>query len=243
MMQSNANTSPIRQARITGAVWLLYVVVAIAGALFLKGLVVPTDAVATATNILAHESAFRAGATIGLLSTTVYIALTACLYELLRPVNRNIALLAAFFGLAGCTVQAVGTVFQGAGLMLLKGAFPVTGFTVEQVRTIALVLFRMPVPTGYVYLILFALFDILIGYLIYRSTFLPRILGMLMMIAGVAWLTFALPPFANPLLPYVIVVGGLAEVAILLWLLIKGVDADRWLEQARSAPITDQRSA
>ena len=243
MMQSTSAASPIRLARTTGAVWLLYVIVAIAGALFLKGLVVPTDAATTATNILAHESAFRAGATIGLLSTAVYIALTAYLYQLLRPVNRNIALLAAFFGLAGCTVQAVGTVFQGAGLMLLRGAFPVTGFTAEQVRTMALVLFRMPVSTGYVYLILFAFFDIMIGYLIYRSTFLPRALGVLMMIAGVAWLTFALPPFANALLPFVIVVGGLAEVAILLWLLIKGVDADRWMEQAGAAPTTDQRSA
>jgi hypothetical protein len=79
------------------------------------------------------------------------------------------------------------------------------------------------------------LFLLLIGYLTFRSTFLPRILGALLALAGVGWLTFLAPPLASSLSPYIQVLGFVAEAALMLWLLVIGVNDQRWQEQARTA--------
>ena len=76
---------------------------------------------------------------------------------------------------------------------------------------------------------------ILIGYLIFRSTFLPRVLGALMAIAGLCWLTFLSPPLANDLSPYNLALALLVEGLVMLWLLLMGVNAQRWKEQASAA--------
>ena len=83
-----------------------------------------------------------------------------------------------------------------------------------------------------IYLVFFGFYDLLIGYLIIRSAFLPRILGWLMALAGLGWLTFLSPPFANYLSPYNLVLGFLAELALMLWLLVRGVNVQRWRQQA-----------
>ncbi|MGH9933332.1 MAG: DUF4386 domain-containing protein [Pyrinomonadaceae bacterium] len=81
----------------------------------------------------------------------------------------------------------------------------------------------------------FGFYCLLIGYLIFRSTFLPRVLGVLMAIAGLGWLTFLWPPLANYLSPYIFAPGLFGEGALTLWLLVKGVNVQRWLEQASAA--------
>ena len=81
-------------------------------------------------------------------------------------------------------------------------------------------------------LVFFGFYCLLIGYLIFRSTFLPRILGVLMVFAGLGWLTFLSPPLANYLSPYVFVPGILGEGSLTLWLLVMGVNVERWKEQA-----------
>jgi len=83
-----------------------------------------------------------------------------------------------------------------------------------------------------IYLVFFGFYDLLIGYLIIRSAFLPRILGWLMALAGLGWLTFLSPPFANYLSPYNLVLGFLAELALMLWPLVRGVNVQRWRQQA-----------
>jgi hypothetical protein len=84
-------------------------------------------------------------------------------------------------------------------------------------------------------LVFFGLFNLLIGYLIFKSTFLPRILGVLMALSGLGWLTFLSPSLANYLLAHIEVLGIIAEASLMLWLLVKGVNVQRWKEQA-SAP-------
>jgi hypothetical protein len=84
-------------------------------------------------------------------------------------------------------------------------------------------------------LVFFGFYCLLIGYLILRSTFLPRILGVLMAFAGLGWLTFLSPPLANYLSPYILVLGFLAEVSLMLWLLVMGVNVQRWKDQASAA--------
>ena len=88
----------------------------------------------------------------------------------------------------------------------------------------------------YVYLVFFGLWCVMIGYLIFRSTFMPRILGVMEMFAGLCWLTFLWPPLAHYLSPYNQALAGLAEISLMLWLLVMGVNAERWKEQAGTAP-------
>jgi hypothetical protein len=149
--------------------------------------------------------------------------------------NRSLALLAAFFSLVGCAIQALGSLFQVAPFVVLGRSPYLSVFKVEQLQALALMLLKLSAQTSYIYLVLFGLFNLLIGCLIFRSTFLPRILGGLMALSGLGWLTFLSPPLANYVLPYVEVLGILAEALLMLWLLVKGVNEQRWKEQASAA--------
>jgi hypothetical protein len=88
------------------------------------------------------------------------------------------------------------------------------------------------VQAGAVYLVFDALFQLLTAYLIVRSTFLPRFLGVLLAIAGLGWLTFLAPPLANHLLPVLQILGVLGEGPLVVWVLVVGVDNDRWIQKA-----------
>jgi hypothetical protein len=106
---------------------------------------------------------------------------------------------------------------------------------VDQLQAVALMFIKLNVQAAYIYSVFFGLFNLLIGYLIFKSTFLPRILGVLMALSGLGWLTFLSPSLANRLLAYIEVLGIIAEASLTLWLLVKGVNVQRWKEQA-SAP-------
>jgi Domain of unknown function (DUF4386) len=226
-----AGVSPRPSARITGVVYLLYFLTAVLGGFFLKEFVVDGDATATANNILAHLPLFRLGLATELIATACYIVVTALFYGLFKGVNRSLSLLAAFFGLAGCAVTAFGSIFQLATLVVLGGAQYLRVFNVEQLRALALMFLQLNTETANISLVLFGFYDLLIGYLIFKSDFLPRILGLLMAVAGLGWLAFLYPPLANALSPYVLVLGFVAELLLMLWLLVKGVNVQRWKEQ------------
>ena len=102
-------------------------------------------------------------------------------------------------------------------------------------QALALMFLNLNAETPDIYLVFFGLFNLLIGYLIFRSTFLPRILGVLMALSGLGWLTFLSPPMANYVFSYIAVLGILAEALLMLWLLVKGVDVQRWKERASAA--------
>src|ERR1017187_8886710 len=138
MTERTAEASPHPRARITGVVYLLYFLTAVFGVFFLKGLVVDGDAAATANNILAHQPLFRLGLATGLISTACYVAVTALFYDLFKPVNRSLSLLAAFFSLVGCAILAFASVFQLAPLVVLGGSQYLSVFKVEQLRALAL---------------------------------------------------------------------------------------------------------
>jgi hypothetical protein len=171
-------------ARITGIVYFLYFLTAVFGEFFLKGMVVEGDAAATANNILAQQPLFRLGLATGLIATACYIAVTALFYGLFKPVNRSLSLLAAFFGVVGCAITAIGSLFQLAPLVVLGGAQYLSVFNVEQLQALAFMFLKLNTQTANICLVIFGFYDLLIGYLIYRSTFLPRFLGVLMALAG-----------------------------------------------------------
>ena len=243
---SVVQASPRARARITGVVYLLFFATAVASALVSPGTSglggALTDAAATANAILAHRAAYQLGWALGMVSNACYVALIALFYQLFRPVSSTAALLAAFFGLLGCAVNAVGSLLELTPLLLLGGDPYLGAFTREQLQAQALVLLNLSIAAGSVALVFFGVFQLALGYVIFRSGFLPRILGVLVALAGVGWLTFLAPPLASRLLPELEVLGIVAEAGLMLWLLVAGVNAQAWLERSgASAPTPASR--
>jgi hypothetical protein len=226
-------------ARITGVVYLLFFVTAIVGVLIAPGTggpgALPTDAAATASRIVTHESAYELGIALGLVSTALYLVLAALFYLLLRPVSRPLSLLMLVFDLVLCAVTAFATVFQLAPLVVLGGSAYLSVFDVHQLQALALLSLYLSAQTEHVALVFAGGFQLFFGYLIYRSTFLPRVIGVLIAAAGVGWLTFLFPPVANALLTYTVVLGIAAETSLMLWLIVMGVNTERWTEVAARA--------
>jgi len=225
--------SPRSKARLAGAFYLL---VFLTGALAAPGgrLIVPGDADATATNILSHETLYLSGATGYILNVACYVVVTALFFQLFKPAGRTLSLTAAFFSLVGCATQAVSCAFYIAPLIFLGGDRYLSTFSPAQLHAFALVSIKL-FSAGYdVGLAFFGFYCLLIGWLIVRSTFVPRAIGVLMIFAGLGWLAFNAPVAASHLQPYIVLPGLIGELSLTLWLLLKGVDEPRWLAQAAS---------
>jgi uncharacterized protein DUF4386 len=228
--------SPCTKARITGVFYLLTILTGIFAQGFVSGrLVVDGDAAATATNIVTHSGLFQLGFAVYLVEMACQIAMTALFYELLKPAGRSISLLAAFLGLAGCVIKTLSRVFFIAPLFILGGAHYLSVFSAEQLQALALLFLKVNDRGAAIALVFFGFYALLTGYLIIRSTFLPRILGVLSVLAGLGWLSFLYPPLGYRLFPYVAAFGLLGAVALVFWLLVFGVNEQRWKEQASAA--------
>jgi hypothetical protein len=226
-----------QKARITGLIYLLFFLTSILSVACLKGLVVKNDSAATANAIVTHEQLFHLGVATGLIETGFYIALVALFYVLFKPVNRSVSLVAAFFGLVGCAIQASGSVFQAFTLTNLGNGGTVSVFSSDELsgRAVGMLFLKLTDQASGVALVFFGMYCLLIGCLILRSTFLPRFLGVLMALAGLGWLTFLYPPLVERLFVFIAIVGITAEALLMLWLLVMGVNTDRWLEQATTS--------
>src|SRR5436853_2195457 len=193
MMQS-IDASPRLKARVTGALYLLTILTGIFAQGFVSArLVVEGDALATATNILAHRSLFEWGFTVYLIEMACQIATTGLFYDLLKPAGRSISLLAAFLGLTGCILKTFSRLFYIAPLFVLGGAHYLIAFNTEQLQALSLLLLKVNDRGAGMALAFFGFYAVLTGYLIIRSTFLHRIFGELSVIEGVVWLTFHTP--------------------------------------------------
>ena len=234
-MERVEEASPPSRARIAGVFYLLVFVMGGVALSVGGNLVVQGDAAATASNILAHESLFRWRFAADLIATACYVVVTALFYDLFIPVSRRVSLLAAFFSIVGCAIGAVSCIFYLAPLTILRGAPYLSVFSVEQLQALALTFVKLYVQGYSIGLVFFGFYCLLIGYLVFRSTFLPRALGALMAFAGLGWLVFLSPPLASALSPYVLAPGIIGEGSLTLWLLAKGVDATRWKERAAVA--------
>ena len=232
--ERTAEASPRFWARMAGLVaWIT----ATAGfaAIVIGNLVVNDNAAATAHNILANEPLYRL-AVVGDVISVLYIVYTLLLYYLFRPVNRNLALLGALFSLVGIAVGMLIPFFDLAALVVLKDAPSLRGFNPDQVQATALLFLKLRAQAYAISAVLFGTYNMLTGYLIVRSIFLPRILGVLLALAGVGYLintfaSFLAPDFAAHLSPWILIPGG-SELLLAAWLLVVGVNEQRWQEQA-----------
>ena len=235
MMERIEASSPRLKARIAGVFSLLTILTGVFAQGFVsERLVVSGDAAATAVNILANKSLFQLGFAVYMIEMVCNIAFIALFYDLLKPVNRSVSLLAAFLSLAGCTIKTFGRVFFIAPLFVLGGAHYLSVFSPEQLQALALLFLRVNEQGAGLALAFFGFGTLLKGYLVFRSTFLPRILGVLSMIAALGWLTFLSPTLGNRLFLYTAGFGILVAAAQIFWLLVFGVDEQRWKEQARA---------
>ncbi len=139
-----AETSPLFHARMGGACWLMCILTSIYPLIISGRLIVRRDAAATATNLLAHEALFLSGTSALLVSTAFYVAATLFVYEVLKPVNRSLSLLAAFFSLVGCAVGALSCLLDFAPLLLLKNASHLSAFATGTIAGARLCLSRHP---------------------------------------------------------------------------------------------------
>jgi hypothetical protein len=217
-------------ARIAGLFYLLMAVVGEAADLARRGLIVTGDAAATATNIQAHQSLYLLGYAGDIIMVACYVVVTALFYRLFKPVSKSIALIAAAIGLMGCAILAIAYSYELAPLVLLGNARYLGSFTVEQRQALSYVFLKFWSQTYSVSLVFFGLYLALHGWLVLGSTFLPRILGVFLLL-GVASLAWLAPPFATRYFPWTFA-GSSGEVLLTFWLLVKGVDSDKWLRQA-----------
>jgi len=236
MMERITETSPRLKARITGAFYLLTILTGIFAQGFVSGrLVVDGDAAATATNIVTHRGLFQLGFGVYLIEMACQITMTALFYDLLKPAGRSVSLVAAFLGFAGCVIKTFSRVFFIAPLFVLGGAHYLNVFSAEQLQALALLFLRVNDQGAAIALVFFGFYALLTGYLIIRSTFLPRILGVLSVLGGLGWLSFLYLPLGYRLFPYIAAFGILGAASLLLWLLVFGVNEQRWKEQASGA--------
>jgi hypothetical protein len=221
--------------RVIGWVWVLYFLTGILGTLLTRGIIVSTDAASTANNILAHASLYRAGFAVDLVANLIYVALTALLFGFFRPVNPTFALLAAFFSLVGCTVQIMGELLRLAPTVILANPQLASAFGAQQLQASVLLSVTLYRNVFYIAFVLFACFELVTGFLIVRSTFLPRWIGWWWIAGGIGGLTFLWSPLATSIWP-VLLAAGAGEFVLPVWLLVKGVDNSKWQALTNSAP-------
>ena len=237
-MKSTGEASPPFMSRMAG---LFYLLVAVFGALAVfarSGLIVKGDAATTAVNIVAHESRYLSAFAGDLLVVASYVVVTALFYRMFKPVNRSVSLTAAFFSLTGCAIQGFALAFQLAPLTILGGTQYLGVFKADQLQALAYMFLKLYSQAYGIAIVFFGFYCLLTGYLICRSTFLPRVLGGFMMLAGLGGLTFLSPTFAAAHLPYTLL-GSVGELLLTAWLLVKGVDAEKWRLQNAAARVAE----
>jgi hypothetical protein len=216
-----------KTARMAGFLYFIYMAFHIlAGAIGRNRLFVFGDAAATAQNIMASEWQFPVSIMIDLLGAVLFLLTAWALYVLLKPVNKNIALLFLLLNVGGAAVYSINLVNQFAALLLLSGADYLKVFQTDQPQALAM-LFLYIYKNGFMIAqIFFGAWLFPLGYLVFKSGFLPRILGVALMIHCFTWLSsifqfFLFPDFGA--ITYVSwPLGFIAEFGLTLWLLIMG---------------------
>ncbi len=237
MIDRTSRASPRLQARIAGFLYLIIIVAGGVGYTTHSRLFISNDAAATAGNILASEPLWRLGFGAMLVMLACDVAVAAIFYVLFEPVSRTLSLLG--FALRLVLVPIVGVAMLGryAPLLFLKDAAS-AAFGTDQMQALGLFSIKLFEAGFDVALVFFGFHCLAIGWLIVRSIFLPRILGVLLVIAGLCYLisTFVSPVFPVVALPFDIqLVSYGAELVLCLWLIVMGVNAEGWKEQAGAA--------
>jgi len=243
MTSRAAETSPQIYARIGGILYLMIIIAGALGEIFIRGkLIVSGDTISTANNIMASPLLWRTGIVGDIMMHVFDIPLMLVFYILLKPVNKNLAVLAVLFNLIQTAVLVANMLNLLMPLFLLGNAEYLKVFEPNQLDTLTYLFLKLYDYGFGIGLIFFAFTCFVLGYLIFRSGYFPRILGVLMAIAGLSYLTnsFTLllaPAYAGRIFP-VLVLALIGELSLCLWLLLKGVNEQQWKNRTRAAIVT-----
>jgi len=231
--------SPRLKARIAGLLYLIVIVGGIFAEIFVRGrLVVSGDAAATAHNILTHPLLFRMGFAVEVFYCACNIPLGLIFFELFKVVNKKVALLMVFFSLVGTAIESASLLAHASPLIILGGGQTLNAFTTEQLQVAAYMSLQLFEYGFAIALVFFGFFCLSLAYAIFRSTFFPRIIGGLLVVEGLSYLVTSFAKFISPAIaacvfPF-LAVSGLAELSLCFWLLVVGVNEQRWREQANA---------
>ena len=230
-----AETSPSTRGRILAALYLFVIVAGIISHAFLSdGLVVSDDAAKTAANIAANESLYRLGFTVFMLEMIAQALATMMFYDLLKPVNRSLARASMIIGLTGCGIKTMARLFYYAPLILLDGT-SFAAIAPPQLEALSLAFIGINTQGAAIALIFFGFESILGGWLVLKSGFLPRFLGVLSMIGGLGWLTWFWPPLGYSTIMFVALFAIVSLILTTGWLFVRGVDDAKWRARAALA--------
>ena len=230
---SARRASPRSIARATGVFFLLTLITgAYAQAFVSERLIVWGNAAATMANIVAHRGLYMSGLTVYLVEMTCNVVMTVLFYALLKPAGPNLSLVALAIGLVGCTIKTVARVFYAAPLFLL-GGHGFHALSPDALNELLMALLVVNDRAAGIALSWFGFNTLLVGWLMLRSTFLPRILGVLGIVCGLGWLTFLWPPLGDRVFMPLALVALLVSIATILWLIVRGVDEAKWFERER----------
>ena len=216
-----------KTARMAGFLYLMYIIITIpADVLARSPLIVFGDAATTARNIMASEWQFRIGIVGDLVSAVFFLLAAWALYALLKSVNKDLALLFLLLNLGGVAVYSINLLNQFAAVLLLSGTDYLKVFQVDQLQALAMFFLNLHKNGYWIAQIFFGAWLFPLGYLVYKSGFLPKILGIVMMIHFVGWTLTSLQFFLFPgftAITYVTYpLGFISEFGLTLWLLIMG---------------------
>ena len=215
-------------ARTAGVLYLIIIACGLFSEVYVRaGLIVPGDATATADNISASEFLFRVGFVSDLVAFLSDVAVAVLFYVLLRPVSKAVSLVTAGFRLTGTAIYGVNLLNHFAALLLLNGGDYLAPFDPGQINALALFFLELHGHGYDLGLVFFGLHCLGLGYLFFRSDLFPRVLGVLMVLASFGYIIgsttlFLFPGQADAVAP-VYIAPLIGEVALCLWLIIKGV--------------------
>jgi hypothetical protein len=222
--------SPQKTARLAGLLYLLTVPLGVFNFMYLpSNLIVLGDAVATAQKIVSFEFLFRLGIVSALFGAIIPIFYVLILYKLLKPVSKDISVLMVVLALAGLPIAILNELTQLGVLQLLSGADYLTVFTTGQSQALAYFFVRLHSYGINLAFIFSGLWLFPLGYLVFKSNFLPKILGVLLIIGGFGYLVDVFSSFLFPNSTLSIgLITGLSEILFILWLLVKGVNVNTY---------------
>jgi len=215
-----------KTARIAGFLYFIYIVATMFANVSRTKLIVFGDAIATANNILASEWLFRIGFISDVLAGVLFLLAAWALYVLLKPVNKNIALLFLLLNLGGVAVQCINMLNLFSAVLLLSGADYLKVFQIDQLQTLAMFFLYLYDNGFMIAQFFYAAWLFPLGYLVFKSGYLPKILGIIVMIECFGWLMYPIQFFLFPtyeVISYLsFAVGFIGEFGLTLWLLIMG---------------------
>jgi Domain of unknown function (DUF4386) len=227
-----------RYARIAGVLFLVSLVAGGFGEAYVPSkIIVSGDAAATAANIMNFNMLYRLGFAAFLVESLCDITLVLIFYALLKPVSRELSLLAAFFGLVGTAIFAVGELFYFAPPLILGNTDYLKTFSSDQINALVQLSLRFYSYAGMATTAYYGMSWLVRAYLIVRSGYLPKFLGVLLAIGGLGFvvrnfLLILAPAYASTVLLVLMFPGGLI---LTIWLLARGVDMTKWKAKLSTA--------